>query len=460
MSADHDRYAQYAGPHENVAAWLRLIVEERFGSGLVLSWDAHGDAILLAPESPSSLIIRSNPAWYCEPAWDPPVTAWQPCPEGWDAVIEDRLPAPGYRELPSPLIEATRDGYVLHFDVLGFACWMMSRQEEVGRTDLDGHARFPASASHAFRHGYLERPLVDEWLAVVRQVVARLWPALPLAEHRFRLLVSHDVDTPSRHRFATVPQLARGMVADLLKRRDLAAAIGAPFYRIGSAGGLHPSDPLNTFDWIMARSESAGLKSAFYFICGRTHPHLDAPYEIGDPAIRGLLRRIHLRGHEIGLHPSYNTFRSPERVTEEASRLRQVCREEAIDQPAWGGRMHFLRWETPTTLYGWSAAGMDYDSSLGYADHPGFRCGTCFEYPAFDPVARKMLPLRIRPLIAMECTILASRYLGLGTGDAALQKFTDLKSRCRAVSGAFTLLWHNAELIHDDAKSLYRRLLA
>jgi len=38
-------------------------------------------------------------------------------------------------------------------------------------------------------------------------------------------------------------------------------------------------------------------------------------------------------------------------------------------------------------LRAWADAGMDYDSTLSYADRPGFRCGTCSEYPAFDPVA-------------------------------------------------------------------------
>ncbi len=65
---------------------------------------------------------------------------------------------------------------------------------------------------------------------------------------------------------------------------------------------------------------------------------------------------------------------------------------------------------------------MSYDSTLGYADHAGFRCGTCFEYPAFDPVADKQLNLRIRPLIAMECSVTADRYMGLGTGSDAFNK--------------------------------------
>lgn len=121
--------------------------------------------------------------------------------------------------------------------------------------------------------------------------------------------------------------------------------------------------------------------------------------------------------------------------------------------------MHYLRWEQPATMRAWANAGMAYDSTLSYADRPGFRCGTCFEYPAFDPVAQEVLPLRIRPLIAMECSVIDKSYLGLGTGDVALAKFMQLRKTCEAVAGCFTLLWHNSSLMDDVNRSLYSEIL-
>jgi peptidoglycan/xylan/chitin deacetylase (PgdA/CDA1 family) len=210
----------------------------------------------------------------------------------------------------------------------------------------------------------------------------------------------------------------------------------------------------------MDESDRHGLTSAFYFICGRTAPGLDADYEPEHPVIRELMRRIHARGHEIGLHPSYNTYQHPEAIVAEARRLRAVTDQEGIHQAEWGGRMHFLRWEHPSTMNGWNQAGMDYDSTLSYADRPGFRCGTCFEYPAFDPVAQRALNLRIRPLIAMECTVMAPRYMGLGIGEAAFAKFKELKDACRAVGGCFTLLWHNSQFDSAEERALYRDVLS
>ncbi|MNX59287.1 hypothetical protein D3C86_901490 [compost metagenome] len=118
--------------------------------------------------------------------------------------------------------------------------------------------------------------------------------------------------------------------------------------------------------------------------------------------------------------------------------------------------MHYLRWEQSSTLRAWADAGMDYDSTLGYADRPGFRCGSCFEYPAFDPLRGEQLRLRLRPLVVMECTVMAQNYLALGTGEAAYSKFTQLKNACQAVGGNFTLLWHNSQLELASERELYK----
>lgn len=133
--------------------------------------------------------------------------------------------------------------------------------------------------------------------------------------------------------------------------------------------------------------------------------------------------------------------------------------EENITQEELGGRMHFLRWENPTTLQAWSDANMVYDTTLGYADRPGFRCGTCFEYPVYNPVAQQMLRIRIRPLIVMECTVIAKRYLGLGYSPEAENKFLSLKDVCRQVGGCFTLLWHNSQFCNQADYEIYGKVV-
>lgn len=434
--------------------WLESIINERFGHTFHLV-EKECVLVISIDESPLKIcfdrlqdnFILSNSDFSC--------ACWQASVEGFKGPVEDRLPAPSNIELPNPLIEMHPQGATIHYDILGLTYWMLSRLEEVGSENLDNHGRFPAVASHAYRHNYLDRPVVDEWLNILGQVIAKVWPVLRLKNHDFSMNVSHDVDRPSRYGFRSMSSLARAVGGDLIKYQNYKGALSSPWIRINTVDRLHPLDPYNTFDWLMSVSESAGLKSAFYFICGRTDAGRDSDYEPEHPAIRALLREIHSRGHEIGLHPSYSTYKQPELLKAEADRLRRVCLEEGITQDKWGGRMHYLRWEQPTTLRAWAAAGMNYDSTLGYADCPGFRCGTCFEYPAFDPIAEEILDLRIRPLIVMEGTIVSSAYLGLGISQAAEDKVLMLKDRCRKVSGSFNLLWHNSFFMEKGLDKIY-----
>jgi hypothetical protein len=439
--------------------WLESILLERFGHSFTVCQQAHA-LLLELPGSKGEIRFDNQQTVFHQSRSDFPCKHWQASAERFQAPIEDIIPAPSEGELPAPLIEVDERGATIHYDILGLTYWMLTRLEEIGRTDLDIHQRFPATSSHAYNHGYLERPIVDEWLIILGQVVQRVWPELELKRHEFSMKVSHDVDGPARYAFQSFKGLVRTIGGDVLKRRDFKSALKAPWIWLNSRHRIHPSDPFNTFDWLMEQSEKNGLNSAFYFICGRTDASKDALYDPEMPQIRKLMREIHQRGHEIGLHPSYNTYDRPQVIVREAQRLRRVCAEEGIEQEEWGGRMHFLRWDQAVTLNAWSDAGMAYDSTLSYADRPGFRCGTSFEYPAFDLANDTPLSLQIRPLIAMDCTVIAERYLALGSTEAAYEKFNELKTNCRKVNGVFTLLWHNSFFSSSKDFDIYRRLVS
>lgn len=409
--------------------------------------------------SEQKIRIRSDFHVFHGSADDLPCGHWRKGAEPLTDALPDTLPTPGIGDPPAHLIERNDRGYVLHYDVLALTWWMLSRHEEVGSDKLDEHQRFPAEASHAFRHGYLDRPIVDEWLQVLEALMSAAWPGLRLREHRYGIRLSHDVDTPARYAFTSPWRLAGTMLVDLVRdrHRDRRALMLAPWIWAGSRHRIHARDPFNTFDWIMDRSEAAGLRNAFYFICGHTDPRRDGHYFPEHPAIVELMRRIHDRGHEIGLHPSYNTYRNPAALLAEAQRLRQTCEQAGIPLPNVGARMHYLRWHTPATLHGLQAAGIVYDTTLGYAKHPGFRCGTCHEYPAFDPVRGKAMALRLRPLVVMESTVM--RPLHAQNIDAVERRLRALMDACHRVKGQFTLLWHNTMFEEPLQRELYGRVL-
>lgn len=443
----------------NVVSWLHNLLRERLHPDLLLRVDAEGSWCLSLPDDERRIHVRCDFDQFKQDARKLPCGHWLPQEETlWLPPGCVGLPTPGVDQAPTTLVVQKEKDCKVNYDLLSLSWWMMSRYEEVGRTDLDPFGRFPAEASHAFRHGYLERPIVDEWLEVLRRVMHLIWPRLPLRETRYSMCLSHDVDTPARYGVITRTRLMRNMLMDLLRRphRDRQALLKAPALWKTSTRRIDERDPFNTFDWVMSRSEEIGLRNVFYFLCGRTHRR-DGLYEPDHPAIVDLMQRIHARGHEIGLHPSFNTFLNPERLKSEADRLRRICAGAGIQQQEFGARMHYLRWRTPDTVHALVGAGMVYDATLGYALHPGFRCGTCHEFTAFDPFLGEALNIRLRPLIVMESTVIG----GMRARDtaAAQARLLRLMQACHRVNGCFTLLWHNTMLEYPHQRAVYDHVL-
>jgi peptidoglycan/xylan/chitin deacetylase (PgdA/CDA1 family) len=330
-------------------------------------------------------------------------------------------------------------------DLLGNAFFLATRYEEEVTTAHDEHGRFPVGASIAASR--LERPLVNEYAESLWQSLARAWPRLERQRRAFRVLPSHDVDIP----FCAAPGLgrrARLAAGDVGRRRDAALAV----QRLRGSRDL-----CDTFDFLMDASEAAGVRSTFYFIAAHgPENRIGAGYSLDEPRLRALLRRIHARGHELGLHGSYRSADEPERLADELAALRTACAAEGIEQERWGGRQHFLRW-SPALWRAYDEAGLAHDSTVSYAERPGFRTGVCCEHPVFDLRARRELALRERPLVAMEVSLL--QYERLGAGET-LQRLLELKETCRRHDGDFTLLWHNDRLAWRAARSTYAKALA
>ena len=161
------------------------------------------------------------------------------------------------------------------------------------------------------------------------------------------------------------------------------------------------------------------------------------------PPVRALLRRVHERGHDIGLHATYQTFRSAEATQEEFAALVAECEALGIDRRPNAVRQHYLRFDVPQTWLDHDTSGIDYDYSLGFAETVGFRSGTCREHPTFDLPGHRALHVRERPLTVMDVTLFDYMALGL---DVAAARAEAIVERCRQHRGEAVLLYHNSTL--------------
>jgi hypothetical protein len=346
----------------------------------------------------------------------------------------------------------------LGIDVFGSAFFMLTRYEEAIGDHRDIHDRFPASASLAFREGFLDRPVIDEYVEVLWSTLQRLWPQLRRHQRRYSLRVTCDVDHPYHPSASSLKRLLMRMGGEALRKRSIKASWKPVRNYIASRSGDWQNDPYHHMvDWMMDVNEHAGNKVAFYFIPEITDSRMDDTCAVNDPAVIAMMRRIADRGHEIGIHPGYKTYKSITGILSGKARLQQVLDKAGIRQDINGGRQHYLRWAT-TTPGLWETAKLTYDSTLGYADWAGFRCGTCHEYPMFDMHARMPLKIRQRPLICMESSVIG--YMGYGYTQTALDKMQELKATARKFEGSFTLLWHNSYLEAAGAREIYREVIS
>lgn len=342
-------------------------------------------------------------------------------------------------------------------DLFGSIFVLLTRYDELSTTERDRHGRLPAAASLPGRGGFLDRPLADEYAELLWALLRRQWPRLQRRPRRRQLHVTHDVDFGRFSQTARWPVAMRSAVADLVKRREPALmARRLASFAARRLGVELRGDPYDTFDRLMATSERHGLRGAFYFVTERPGP-IEATYDIGDAWVRTTLRRIARRGHEVGLHASYGSHQLDGQVGREFERLRELAAAAGVAQEAWGGRQHYLRWHTPGTWRAWDEAGLDYDSTLAFADAPGFRAGTAREFAAFDLEQRRPLRIRERPLIAMDATFF--HYVDADLADMGVQ-ITELARRARLVEGDFVLLWHNSNLVGRRREAFYDELVA
>ena len=343
-------------------------------------------------------------------------------------------------------------------DILGGIFFMISRYEEIVVKERDVHDRFSAKSSIAYKENFLLRPLANEYLELLFALLKYLCPQLQRKKMQFKLCPTHDVDVPFTYLNMSFPTVIRRMLGDVLKRKSLKKAFQTYTNWYHVAKNELQYDPAYTFDFIMTESEKRGLKSLFYFLPSSS-PEMPVKYPVTCQEMHNLLQLIDKRGHEIGIHGFYGTYLNKVAFKDDVLLLQDMLQTLGISQQIQGGRQHYLQWQNPETFQVWENVGMEYDSTLSFADMAGFRCGTCYEYSVYDCIARKKLKLKERPLIAMECSVIDERYMNLGLTENALKFFLTLKAKCHYYNGNYVILFHNDSLATEVNKAFYIKVL-
>jgi len=355
-----------------------------------------------------------------------------------DLVLPD-LPLNEIEGVPllfgEPRVERQNDKLIIHADIIASAFFLLSRYEEILRRDVrDQHGRFPGKQSLPYRGGFINRPIVDEYGCLLREWLREAGIDAQEPERRFKVSLTHDVDIPWRY------------------ARPVKAVMEAALGRRGKRDGLRAlmtalhlqRDPADTFDL---------MRIIYFFMAGGTS-RFDGRYDIRDKRVKRLMKALRADGAVIGLHPSYEAGGNPELIAQEKAILEDTCGFEVKYS-----RHHYLRMREPEHISYLEDAGIEHDYTLGYADHIGFRCGTCQPFHPWD--FNKNCPSKVlcHPLMIMECSLQREAYMELNYDDAKGASI-GLLEQVKQFMGESVLLWHNTAFVMNNYQhKLYNDIL-
>lgn len=278
-------------------------------------------------------------------------------------------------------------------DLFASSFFMLTRWEEYVSSKKDSIGRFSARECLAFKHDFLDRPVVNEYADFLWNMLQYSGIQQDRKKREFRVYLTHDVDFILK--WYNFVGFARTLAGDLIKRKSIRTFLfDVPDYIMTQL--KLKKDPFDTFNYLMSLSEAHDFKSHFFFMSVEPHSHLKN-YKLSHPFVKRLFKDIEERGHIIGFHPDFNTYRDPVRWKKEKDRLQS-----SSPQVIHSGRQHYLQFHVPDTWQIWDDMEMEWDSSLSYDEVPGFRTGSCYNYPVFNFLTREKLSLRERTLNIMD----------------------------------------------------------
>ena len=305
-------------------------------------------------------------------------------------------------------------------DAVAGAAWWLAGLQEVAVTERDHHGRFPYDASLQAALGgapggplrpavdATRRALADALRATGLDVTGRTWGGAPWA-----VALTHDLDAARTRRLrAGFGSLARGAPIEAARR------------------ALGPDRRRQSVHDLRALGQRHGADATWFVKPGAWTPH-DVPGSL-DEALADTLRQMRA---EVGWHPGYGVHGHPERWDTERDRF-----EAAFGAPPRLARTHFLRWTEPETPRALDGRGVRVDSTLGFAEHEGFRRGTALPFRLFDVARGAPSDLWEVPLAVMDTTLAGYRQR---SGPALADALDAVFGAARASGGVAVVLWHN-----------------
>lgn len=354
-----------------------------------------------------------------------------------------------YGEDTTEMIDGT---LIIHADIVAGTYFLISRYEEmVRRKTRDAHNRFPGKESLPYKAGFIDRPIIEEWGALLRAKIRETGIEINEAPQKInKVYLTHDVDQLAHYR--NIRGMMGGFLRGIKRPKEGKKALKSYF------GGLI-FDPWYTFPYLYKLDNELKQKmgndrcEVITFLRSYSGKRKeDKPLaNLLHPDYKTLIRYTKRKKISLGLHTSYEAGCNPLLISEEKKRLDKFAR---IDTTY--NRNHYLNNREPEDFEYLISCGITDDFSMGYADMAGFRLGTCRPVRWINPVTKKLTDLILHSLIIMDCTLNEKKYMYMNAHDA-YQYCVQLINCVEKFNGDINLLWHNTMV--EKTPQLYHRKL-
>ncbi|HET6226350.1 MAG TPA: hypothetical protein VFF27_08735 [Bacteroidia bacterium] len=297
--------------------------------------------------------------------------------------------------------------------------------------------RLTYETSYQFKNNFADLPVANVIIRYLEEHIDAfyqfqkipLWPG----KKKCVIILSHDVDEPIKHANLFNYQAFPKRPADLIKHYYHLLRLTKNFVTDKNKNDYWLFDEIVDFEKLL------GFKSTFFFAVvdkwqGDAHPY-DVNYKISNKVFAEAFKKIRDNGSEIGLHASFNAYKSTERFIAEKNKLEQTAQINIT-----GLRHHYwhMAKNYRDTLYMHDAAGFEYDSSVAFNFNIGFRNNIALPYPVFHPATNRFLKMMEIPSFCMDGHVFYKHE----DVEKGFKEITEAVSRIKKCGGLGAIDWH------------------
>ena len=262
---------------------------------------------------------------------------------------------------------------------------------------------------------------------------------------RPNILMTHDVDALEK---TLAIRLKQSAFIGFNALKQLAFGnIKISFQHTGRAAKfLFVRDNWWQFDRLLQAEAQAKISSLFHFHADPRRKSLkrwifDPNYDIQQPRVKALIRRLHSLGHTIGLHPGFDSWNNPEAMAEQKQSLESTGSGDVL-----ACRQHWLRFSWERTWSTQERAGFASDTTLMFNDRPGFRNATALCWKPWNAELADRHQLTAQPTVVMDSHLYDYQQIDDAERRSQLNKWI---TEITYVHGSAAVLWHPHTLARD-----------